>query len=166
VTATLHEAGCTHGPGHEHVAAPASRFRMRSAATRGGAATMLAGLAAVTAWVLVRNPLETTVFPPCPLHASTGLWCPGCGATRASYLLLHGDIAGALHFNALWVLLAPLALYQAVAVAGEAFGVRWLKRIPLSQTVIVALVASLLGFAVVRNLPIETLEVLNPIGNS
>ena len=139
---------------------------LRKAATRSGALGLVAGLAGVTAWVLARNPLETTVFPPCPLHGITGLWCPGCGATRASYLLLRGDWASALHFNALWVVLAPLAVYQVVAFAGEAWGVRWLRRIPLSQPVIVALLGALFGFFVVRNLPFDAFEVLNPVGTS
>jgi len=135
-------------------------------ATRSAAATLLATLAGVTAWVLVRNPLQTTVFPPCPFRAATGLWCPGCGATRASYLLLHGDIRGALHFNAVWVVLAPFALYQAIAFAGEAYGVRWLRRIPLTQPVIVGLVGSLVAFSVVRNLPFDVFRVLNPVSTS
>ncbi len=163
MTAThVHGPGCATGAGHR---APASSG-FRRVATRSGAAGLLALLTGVTAWVLVRNPMQTAVFPPCPLHATTGLWCPGCGATRASFLLLHGDVASALHFNALWVVLAPLALYQAVAFAGEAFGVRWLRRIPLTQPVIAGLLVALLGFGVVRNLPLDALEVLNPIGAS
>lgn len=156
-----------HGPGcaSEHTSAPElpARTPLRLAATRRNAGTLLAVLAGVTVWVLVRNPLRNTVFPPCPLHATTGLWCPGCGATRASYLVLQGDIASAMHFNALWVVLAPFALYQAVAFAGEAWGVRWLRRIPMTQTVIVALLATLIGFGIIRNLPFDVFEVLNPL---
>lgn len=131
-------------------------------ATRSGAASLLAGLTALSVLVLVRNPLKHTVFPPCPLRAATGLWCPGCGATRASYLLLKGDVAGALHFNALWVVLAPFALYQAIAFAGEAFGVRWLRRIPFSQPLATGLLVAMGLFFVVRNLPLAAVEVLNP----
>ena len=160
-TTHVHDAGCA--PTARAGAAPSS---VRQAVTRSGAASLLATLAGISVWVLVRNPLKETVFPPCPLHATTGLWCPGCGATRASYLLFRGDVASALHYNALWVVLAPFALYQAVAYAGEAFGVRWLRRIPLSRPVIVALIASLIGFGVVRNLPIDALEALNPVGTS
>jgi len=136
------------------------------AATRSSAAVVVGALTALTAWVLVRNPLESTVFPPCPLHATTGIWCPGCGATRASYLLLQGDVAGALHFNAMWVLLAPFVVYQVASFAAEAFGIRWLRRIPMTQPVIVAILASLAGFFVVRNLPFEMFEALNPVAAS
>ncbi len=148
-----------HGPGCE---APPAPSRLRRAATRGGAVSLLAWLTGITAWVLVRNPLESTVFPPCPFRLLTGLWCPGCGATRASYLLLHGDWASALRFNALWVVVAPFVVYQVAAFVGEAYGVRWLRRIPLSRPLIVALLGAVLGFGVVRNLPLDAFEVLNP----
>ena len=158
-SAHVHGPACT----HEHGPPEPSRTPLRLTATRKNAGTLLAFLAGVTVWVLVRNPLRNTVFPPCPLHATTGLWCPGCGATRASYLVLQGDIASAMHFNALWVVLAPFALYQAVAFAGEAWGVRWLRRIPMTQTVIVALLATLIGFGIIRILPFAVFEVLNPL---
>jgi hypothetical protein len=159
---TTHVHGQACGAEHQ----PASSSGLSTLATRSGSAGLLAALAGVTAWVLVRNPLQATVFPPCPFHSITGGWCPGCGATRASYLLLRGDVASALHYNALWVVLAPFALYQAVAFAGEAFGVRWLRRIPLTQPLIVLLLASFLGFAVVRNLPFDAFRILNPLTTS
>ena len=163
MTAThVHSPACA--PAHDRSGAVSPR--RRRSVPRSRALTQLVALGGISVWVLLRNPLQTTVFPPCPLHAATGWWCPGCGATRASYLLFRGDIAGALHFNALWVVLAPLALYQAVAFAGEAYGVRWLRRIPLTQPVIVALLVSLIGFGVIRNLPLDALQVLNPIGTS
>lgn len=163
-SAHVHGPACGHPapPGPAAPPRPPTPIALPVAVTRSSAAAILAFLAGLSAWVLVRNPLENTVFPPCPLHATTGVWCPGCGATRASYLLFKGDVAGALHFNALWVVLAPFVLYQAVAFAGEAFGFRGLRRIPLNRPVIAALLVSIVGFFFVRNLPFEAFEVLNP----
>ena len=45
---------------------------------------------------------------PCPLRTLTGLDCPLCGATRATFSLLRGDLATALDFNALYVVLLPV----------------------------------------------------------
>jgi len=36
-------------------------------------------------------------YPICLFHSLTGLNCPGCGATRAAYQLLHGHLLRALH---------------------------------------------------------------------
>jgi hypothetical protein len=46
--------------------------------------------------------------PPCALHALTGFHCPGCGITRATRALLHGDVAAAWNYNQLYLILLPL----------------------------------------------------------
>ena len=57
------------------------------------------------------NPATSHFYPVCQFHRLTGLNCPGCGMTRATYALLHGQWLTALHDNALFVLvLAGLAL--------------------------------------------------------
>jgi hypothetical protein len=47
-------------------------------------------------------------FPLCPMASSLGIPCPGCGLTRATLALLHGDVGTALHFHPLVTVLAPL----------------------------------------------------------
>jgi Protein of unknown function (DUF2752) len=47
-------------------------------------------------------------FPLCPMASTFGVPCPGCGLTRATLALLHGDLHAALHFHPLVWLLAPL----------------------------------------------------------
>jgi hypothetical protein len=56
------------------------------------------------------DPSVTHLFPPCPLHALTGLSCPACGATRATHWLLHGDVGRAFGFNAAYVVCLPVVL--------------------------------------------------------
>ena len=54
---------------------------------------------------------------PCPLHAATGIPCPGCGLSRAGAALLRGDVAEALRMHAF----APLfALCGVVVLVGLA----------------------------------------------
>jgi hypothetical protein len=47
-------------------------------------------------------------LPLCPLANLTGWPCPGCGLTRASIALLHGDVAGALAIQPLTPIIVPL----------------------------------------------------------
>jgi hypothetical protein len=42
------------------------------------------------------------------MAGSFGIPCPGCGLTRATLTLLHGDVQGALRFHPLVLLISPL----------------------------------------------------------
>ncbi len=114
-------------------------------------ATAVAALAAV-AMIAVVDPGEPGHYPSCPLLATTGLYCPGCGSLRAVHALAHGDVVGAWGRNPLTALAVPL-----LAV----LWVRWLARSgygrPARQLPSVALVwtvaAVIVAFGVARNLP-------------
>ena len=49
-----------------------------------------------------------TDTPFCPLALFAGIPCPGCGLTRATLALLHGDVHTALRFHPLVPVLTPL----------------------------------------------------------
>lgn len=103
----------------------------------------------VVAGLYLVNPNSTHV-PLCPLHAATGLWCPLCGATRASHALLHGQWTTALHDNLLFVLLLPLLLAAWWRWAGPTTDrARLLPRPAFAGLVLLAAL-----FGVLRNLPI------------
>lgn len=56
----------------------------------------------------------------CLFRNILGRECPGCGMTRAVSSLLHGDLAGALQYNRLIVVVFPLLCYILMrAVARE-----------------------------------------------
>lgn len=100
--------------------------------------------AAIGAFVLFRfEPVRYGHFYPlCVFHALTGLQCPGCGATRALYHLLHGDIRGAFRYNQLLFVMAP---FFAVAA-------RW-PRLLTKPSVAWTLAVVVIGYGIVRNLP-------------
>ncbi|MEA2162834.1 MAG: hypothetical protein QOK37_961 [Thermoanaerobaculia bacterium] len=69
--------------------------------------------------ILYRFDPETVhFFPRCVFHQLTGLQCPGCGTTRALHHLLHGDVAGAFHYNAMLFVVAP---FGAIASTSRRF---------------------------------------------
>ncbi len=87
----------------------------------------------------------------CPLHRTTGLWCPLCGGTRATRELIHGDLWAAMGYN-------PFALaLEAVAVVLVArwllASARGLRRPLVTGGEGILFGVALAVFAVVRNLP-------------
>ena len=67
--------------------------------------------AAVAAVLMVHflfNPSHYGFYPRCILYRMTGIYCPGCGALRASHQLIHGHFLTALRCNALLVLFGAL----------------------------------------------------------
>ena len=82
---------------------PAQLSRYTTAAPRAIQAHILALLGLTRPWGLR--------FVRCEFHALTGLWCPGCGATRAARELVHGHIWAAWTYNPLLVTLLPGLLW-------------------------------------------------------
>ncbi|MGD0015996.1 MAG: DUF2752 domain-containing protein [Verrucomicrobiia bacterium] len=106
------------------------------------------------------NPVTTAFYPKCLFHEMTGLYCPGCGSTRALYCLMHGEFREALHDNALVVLALPLlgALLLARAfrrqppVAKQRSKLIWFG----------LLIAVIVAFGVARNIPCRPFSLLAP----
>lgn len=123
----------------------------------GPAAATAAGSIA-SAYVGLNDPFEQSLFPPCVILSATGFACPSCGATRSAHLLLHGDIAGALDYNALLVLIVPVALFMLIRW-WIASGRGWLSIWTIPR--VAGAFAVALGWGVVRNLPIDSLRWLS-----
>lgn len=103
----------------------------------------------------VGNPL-----PPCPFHWLTGLYCPGCGATRALHALLHGNLEKAFSMNPVFVLALPVVLLMLL---------RQITSLPMRLDKVAAFFGDarpwaclLIGFAVLRNLPWYPFSLLAP----
>ena len=102
--------------------------------------------------VAVVDPNEPGHYPTCPVLATTGLFCTGCGTMRAVHALLHADLLGALSMNPLAVLLAPVGVASWLAWTIRAWTGRprrWLAP-PWAVTVTVVV---LIVFTVARNVP-------------
>ena len=89
---------------------PARRFWSWRALALIALACVACGLA-----VIYRaGPTPPAWYPPCPLHATTGLLCPGCGSARTLHALAHGNLAAACGHNILIVIVAPFLLVWAM----------------------------------------------------
>jgi len=71
----------------------------------------------VAAAVMAAGAIVKLDLPVCPLALVAGIPCPGCGLTRATLSLLHGDLQAALRFHPLVLLLTPLFSFAMFEVA-------------------------------------------------
>ncbi len=98
-------------------------------------------------------PQLVRLLPGCGFRRMTGLYCPGCGGTRCTDHLLHGDLPGALAMNPLVVFLFSVA----AAVLGIAVVREWQGRrdaLPQIPAWLAWLVTGcVITFALTRNLP-------------
>jgi len=107
---------------------------------------------AVAAVLFAFDPVRVNIYPACTFHRLTGLWCPGCGTTRALHQLLHGNVAAAFRFNALSMSMLPVAGY--LIVRGDVS--------TLKPTWIWLLLVVIVAFGVLRNIPAYPFTLLAP----
>ena len=91
-------------------------------------------------------------LPRCMFHEMTGLYCPGCGATRALSALLHGEIGLSLHNNPL---LVPGSITITILIVKPG--------VSLKRPVAIAVAAAVIGFTVLRNIPVAPFTYLAPV---
>lgn len=91
---------------------------------------------------------------PCPIYQFTGLYCSGCGASRALRSVLHFDFYRALRYNAIFTIALPfLSLYfGAVAISYIRTGKDKVSaKIPMWPIWVFIVLA--VAYGVLRNIP-------------
>jgi hypothetical protein len=135
--------------------------------TRAQIAWAACACGAASAFVFAVDPNRHAVYPQCMLYNMTGIYCAGCGATRAVYALLHGRVLEALHDNALFVAALPLLLYVLGSYALNAWRANAWPAVKVDGRRLVmrgiAIFVVMIAFMVLRNLPGEAFVCLRPL---
>jgi hypothetical protein len=106
------------------------------------------------------NPTKYGFYPVCQFHRLTGLNCPGCGATRALFALLHGQFQVALRDNALLLGCLIFGVGRLLWVQGQHW--RGQTQVPFLRIwMLWTLLAVTVIFGIIRNLP--GFEWLSPV---
>ena len=114
--------------------------------------------------VLRHFPPETsTGYWRCPLHEHTGLFCAGCGGTRALSRLCRGDLLGALRMNCLVVLLLlPALAYTLLSCLFRFLHGAYLPWPRVSARMMLGVIIVIVLFGVLRNIPVMPFSYLAP----
>lgn len=91
---------------------------------------------------------------PCMFHQITGLYCSGCGASRALRSILHFDFYRALRYNAIFTVLLPfLAVYfGALGISYIRFGKDRISG-KISMTPVWVIISVAILYGILRNIP-------------
>ena len=108
------------------------------------------------------NPSESVFFPKCPLYATTGIYCPGCGSQRAMHSFLHLNLKEVISYNVLF-LLGVLILVYHVSVEGinlllgkKIYNILYHPKTSMLLLVIVII------YWIIRNIPYPPFNLLAP----
>ncbi|MBM4111270.1 MAG: DUF2752 domain-containing protein [Phycisphaerae bacterium] len=125
-----------------------------------GLALAVVGLALLA--IGSRDPRTHGLGVLCPSRRWLGIYCPGCGSTRATYDLLHGDIIAAWANNPATLLLGvPVALWLvASSVVTLVHGRR--PRLTLPNRLGLWLAGALLLYTIARNIPHAAFDAWRP----
>lgn len=108
------------------------------------------------------DPRVQGIYPVCPFFGLTGYHCAGCGTLRALHSLLHADIPAALGYNAFAIAALPFIAYSYISGATSAFTMKSLPRVFIPHHWIWTLLAVVIAFWTIRNLPLHPFSVLAP----
>lgn len=103
-------------------------------------------------------------LPRCGFHELTGLYCPGCGNTRASYALLHGDVGSAIGQNAFFVLSLPFLILGAGKTWYAWMSNQKIRLLPFrwKWSYSLVIIGVLVAFTILRNVPARPFSWLAP----
>lgn len=88
---------------------------------------------------------------PCLIHQFTGIYCPGCGMTRAALSLMHGHLWTSLRQNAM---IPPLLIVWVIISIGAFFNVpKFCRNQKFLNSFLFVCAGILIVFGIIRNLP-------------
>lgn len=142
--------GPTHGPRPDGVSTMSFRSRV---SVLGGPAAVGAFAAVITATAALRDPYGSGSYLGCPFRALTGWYCPFCGSTRALHDLAHLDVTSAWGMNPVLVVAVPLLVVAWLRWGRRLWDRRAPSRVGVSPRAAAMVMAGLLVFGVLRNVP-------------
>jgi|GEM_PF-36341 len=119
-------------------------------------------LAGLLLAAFLATPGKTSWLPGCQFNLLTGLYCPGCGSTRAYHALTHGHLLAALRMNALAVSVLPLLIAGMVSQTRHARRGTPYKALLYSPRLAWTITAIIIAFGILRNLPWRPFTLLAP----
>lgn len=124
---------------------------------------IVGSVVAVSIVLFLVDPAGSKLYPPCPFYLLTDLHCPGCGTLRALHRLLHLNVSAALQLNPLTVFSVPFLCYAFLSRVSTDFTGKPLPKVFVPPALIWTLLAVIIAFWILRNIPFYPFSLLAPI---
>ncbi len=108
------------------------------------------------------DPARHSLFPRCIFNSLTGYYCPGCGSQRAVHSLLHLDFAGVVSYNFLFLPALLVIAYHYIRPLLNGLLQKKLPNILYLKSTPWIILAVIIIFWIIRNLPYYPFSVLAP----
>lgn len=108
------------------------------------------------------DPTEHLFYPKCALYTATGISCPGCGSLRALHQLTHGHLLEALRLNPGLILALGLGTVDLGRLLRQRSNGAPFRSLFTDAWIVWPLVAFVLLYSLLRNLPFESLAWFTP----
>jgi hypothetical protein len=108
------------------------------------------------------NPADSFFYAPCPFHALTGFYCPGCGSLRAIHQLLHMHFLSAFKLNPLLFLSIPLLAYLLLYPYFSRSKKYLFPKADVPAFLIWVYLGLVISFWIIRNIPLYPFSLLAP----
>lgn len=125
--------------------------------------TILIPFSILGIYLLYNNsPLQSSIYPSCPVYSLAKLHCPGCGTARALHDLVHFRLLEAIDHNPMTIFFTPIIIYSIGAYfVREFFGKRLPEPFKRARSVRILLVV-IIVFTILRNIPYSPFTILAP----
>ena len=108
------------------------------------------------------NPSNVNFMPKCPLYATTGIYCPGCGSQRALHDILHLNFKGVIRHNLLFLVGILVLIYHFTIEGLLFFTNRKVNNLLYHPKTPIILLVLIIIYWVLRNIPIYPFTLLAP----
>ena len=109
------------------------------------------------------NPKEVNFLPECPLHVTTGIYCPGCGSQRATHQLLNFNIFGVLQQNVLFFIGLFILGYHFVVTGSNRIFKKHIYNYLYHPKTPLVILGVIIIFWILRNIPYYPFNLLAPL---
>ncbi len=120
------------------------------------------GFSLILSLFFLYNPLQHNFFPKCPIYASTGIYCPGCGSQRAIHQILNGNIIEGFKHNFLILLLLLVIVYDVIIRGSNTFFKKNFSNLLHKPITTIGILIVVITYWILRNIEHYPFTILAP----